>query len=277
MGTNRADSLRTAIAKTYARGGLRGFYQGLIPWGWIESSTAGGILVFTSSYVEDSLATMGLSKGAAGLLGGVAGGVAQAYLVSNKDGRYGGSQLELTSRILGHGYVRQQSGTCCGLAGWLTDGWTCLFAGVCTTMKTAEITRDKLKTVPSNVVGQAGRPATVPSTWQVFSQTYQKGGLAAINKGVNAVAIRQATNWGSRIGIARLAEAALRDARNVPATAKLDARDKILASAVGGTLGCWNHPVEVLRIEMQSLKPGAKGRPDKLTMTNTANYIFQGE
>lgn len=82
MGTNRADSLRVAIAKTYARGGIAGFYQGLVPWGWIESSTAGGILVFTSSFVEDSVVKMGFSKGSAGLLGGVAGGVAQGYLVS---------------------------------------------------------------------------------------------------------------------------------------------------------------------------------------------------
>lgn len=72
-------------------------------------------------------------------------------------------------------------------------------------MKTAEITRDKMKTVPSTVVGEAGRPANVPSTWQLFAQTYKQGGLAAVNKGVNAVAIRQATNWGSRIGIARVA------------------------------------------------------------------------
>ncbi len=165
-------------------------------------------------------------------------------------------------------------------------------------MKTAEITRDKLKTVPSTVVGEAGRPANVPSTWQLFAQTYNQGGLAAVNKGVNAVAIRQATNWGSRIGIARLAgehrrrlgrssgrlnrllvlaETLLRDARDLSPTAKLDAGDKILASAVGGTLGCWNHPVEVLRIEMQSLKPGVKGRPEKLTMANTAKYIYQGK
>lgn len=32
MASNRKDNLRTAIVKTYARGGLKGFYQGLIPW-----------------------------------------------------------------------------------------------------------------------------------------------------------------------------------------------------------------------------------------------------
>lgn len=69
----------------------------------------------------------------------------------------------------------------------------------------------------------------------------------------------------------------LRDARDLPAGTKLDAGDKILASAVGGMVGCWNHPVEVLRIEMQSSKPGVKGRPDKMTMANTAKYIYHGE
>lgn len=28
---------------------------------------------------------------------------------------------------------------------------------------------------------------------------YKKGGIAGINKGVNAVAVRQCTNWGSRL------------------------------------------------------------------------------
>ena len=32
MAANRSDSLATALSKTYARGGMRGFWQGLIPW-----------------------------------------------------------------------------------------------------------------------------------------------------------------------------------------------------------------------------------------------------
>lgn len=32
VAANRGDSLRTAVSKTWARGGVRAFYQGLIPW-----------------------------------------------------------------------------------------------------------------------------------------------------------------------------------------------------------------------------------------------------
>lgn len=41
MAANRGDSLWMAIQKTWGRGGIYGFYQGLIPWAWIEASTKG--------------------------------------------------------------------------------------------------------------------------------------------------------------------------------------------------------------------------------------------
>lgn len=55
------------------------FYQGLIPWAWIEASTKGAVLLFTAAEIETASVGMGLSPGAAGLLGGMGGGVAQAY------------------------------------------------------------------------------------------------------------------------------------------------------------------------------------------------------
>jgi len=55
-------------------------------------------------------------------------------------------------------------------------------------MKTAEITRHK----------QAATGIKPPSTWVFFMDTFRKEGLAGVNKGVNAVALRQCTNWGSR-------------------------------------------------------------------------------
>ena len=62
------------------------------------------------------------------------------------------------------------------------------YTGFCTCMKTAEITRHK----------QAAAGIKPPSTWAVFADIYRREGLAGINKGVNAVAVRQCTNWGSR-------------------------------------------------------------------------------
>ncbi|KEZ38959.1 hypothetical protein SAPIO_CDS10309 [Scedosporium apiospermum] len=81
VAANRSDTLRDALTKTAARGGWRGFYQGLIPWAWVEASTKGAILILSSSEVEYySRAHWGISKPAAGVLGGIAGGAAQAYL-----------------------------------------------------------------------------------------------------------------------------------------------------------------------------------------------------
>lgn len=77
---NRKDGLFTAISKTYQRGGLAGYYQGLIPWAWIEASTKGAILLFTSSEIERLLkGTLHMSPGATGVLSGMGGGIAQAY------------------------------------------------------------------------------------------------------------------------------------------------------------------------------------------------------
>lgn len=63
-----------------------------------------------------------------------------------------------------------------------------LTIGFCTTMKTAEVTRQK----------QAAAGVTPPSTWALFTAIYREEGIKGIYKGVNAVAVRQCTNWGSR-------------------------------------------------------------------------------
>lgn len=54
-------------------------------------------------------------------------------------------------------------------------------------MKTVEITRHKEAAV-----------GVERSTFQVFMDIYRREGIRGINKGVNAVAVRQCTNWGSR-------------------------------------------------------------------------------
>ncbi|KAJ2932743.1 hypothetical protein H1R20_g4333, partial [Candolleomyces eurysporus] len=221
MAANRSQTMVQALKSIWERGGAVGFYQGLIPWAWIEASTKGAVLVFTASEVETVTLNAGINPGVAGLLGGMTGGVVQAYA---------------------------------------TMGFT-------TCMKTAEITRAKT----------AATGVKPPSTWVLFADIYRKEGLAGVNKGVNAVAVRQCTNWGSRMGFARLAEDVIRKVRGKGEKDSLGAMDKIFASSIGGALATWNQPIEVIRVEMQSMAKGAAAdanRPAKLTIFNTLKYIY---
>ncbi|CAJ0745861.1 10033_t:CDS:2 [Entrophospora sp. SA101] len=219
LAANRNDGIFTALKKTYKRGGILGFYQGLIPWAWIEASTKGAALIFTASEVEYNTRVAGAPPFLAGILGGMAGGLAQAYTTM----------------------------------------------GFCTFMKTVEVTRHKA-------------PADQPvSTLKVASDIWKKEGIRGINKGVNAVALRQCTNWASRFGLTRLSETAirkLRDGEVVDYSKPLSPIQKILASALGGGLSCWNQPIEVIRVEMQS-QVQTPGRPKNMTIVTCAKYIYQ--
>jgi len=221
MAANRSQTMLQATKTVWSRGGVAGFYQGLIPWAWIEASTKGAVLIFAASEIEERAMKGGLSPAVAGLLGGMGGGIAQAYA---------------------------------------TMGFT-------TCMKTAEITRHK----------QAATGVKPPSTWVLFMDIFRKEGLAGVNKGVNAVAVRQCTNWGSRMGFARLAESSIRKIRGKGENDSLGAMDKILASSIGGALATWNQPIEVIRVEMQSMAKGAANanRPAKLTIMNTLAFIYK--
>lgn len=103
------------------------------------------------------------------------------------------------------------------------------------TQKTIEITRSKT-TIP----GQ--RP---PSTLQISRQIYANEGIRGLNKGVNAVALRQMTTWGSRMGITRFIESTIRRVGGKEAGASLSAMEKVISSCMGGALSCWNQPLEV--------------------------------
>ncbi|KAH6670759.1 putative mitochondrial DNA replication protein YHM2 [Halenospora varia] len=217
MAANRGDSFAGALTRTWGRGGVLGFYQGLIPWAWIEASTKGAVLLFVASEAEYYARSFGAGDFTAGITGGVMGGVAQAYATM----------------------------------------------GFCTCMKTTMITRSKLAT--------AG--AKPPGTFAVFADIWKREGLRGINKGVNAVAIRQMTNWGSRFGLSRLAEQGIRKVTGKEEGGKLNPWEKILASGLGGGLSAWNQPIEVIRVEMQS-KTVDPNRPAKMTVGNTAAYIY---
>ncbi|KAF9455057.1 mitochondrial carrier [Macrolepiota fuliginosa MF-IS2] len=221
MAANRSQTMVQACRTVWSRGGVSGFFQGLIPWAWIEASTKGAVLVFTASEVETASLASGINPGVAGLLGGMTGGIAQAYA---------------------------------------TMGFT-------TCMKTVEITRAK-------TVATGAKP---PSTWTVFMDIYRREGIAGVNKGVNAVAVRQCTNWGSRMGFARLAETMIRKVRGKGENDSLSAFEKISASTFGGALATWNQPIEVVRVEMQSMAKNAASanRPEKLTIASTLKYIYK--
>ncbi|KAF7595115.1 hypothetical protein BBP40_007319 [Aspergillus hancockii] len=95
--------------------------------------------------------------------------------------------------------------------------------------------------------------AKVPGTFETFFKILREQGIRGMNKGVNAVALRQITGLSSRIGIARFTEE---------------------HSGVNdwGALSCWNQPFEVLRVEMQFTKeePGRSFRP---TMISTRGVV----
>jgi hypothetical protein len=102
-------------------------------------------------------------------------------------------------------------------------------------MKTVEVTR------PKNI--QPG--VRVPGTIEIFLGILRKEGIRGVNRGVNAVALRQISGWASRIGIARFAEGHIRSFQSKPVDAKLTIWEKIVASTIGGALSCWNQPFEV--------------------------------
>ncbi|KAJ3127373.1 hypothetical protein HK098_006457 [Nowakowskiella sp. JEL0407] len=221
MAANRGDTMPASIQKIWQRGGFFGFYQGLIPWAWIEAGTKGAVLLFAASEMEYGMLYAGYSPAIAGVVGGMGGGVCQAYTTM----------------------------------------------GFCTFMKTVEVTRHK----------EAGGSSS-KSTIQVAREIFKKEGIVGINKGVNAVAIRQCTNWGSRFGLARVAEDGIRNfsfGSSTEAKSKdLGPLQKIIASSIAGALSCWNQPIEVIRVEMQSQVKTA-GRPEKMTISAAAGWIYK--
>ncbi|KAF1939211.1 mitochondrial carrier [Clathrospora elynae] len=217
MAANRSEGLTGAIGRIWARGGAFGFYQGLIPWAWIEASTKGAVLLFVASEAEYYAKSFGAPDFLAGISGGMTGGLAQAYATM----------------------------------------------GFCTCMKTVEITKHKV----------AATGAKPPGTLQTFMGIWRAEGLRGINRGVNAVAVRQVTNWGSRFGLSRVAETGIRRVMDKQQGEKLTVVEKITASALGGGLSAWNQPIEVIRVELQS-KTVDPNRPKNLNVASAFRYIY---
>ena len=153
-----------------------------------------------------------------------------------------------------------------GISGGMVGGLAQAYAtmGFCTCMKTVEITKHK-------VAAQGMKP---PGTIETFMNIYRTEGIRGINRGVNAVAVRQVTNWGSRFGLSRVAETGIRKVTDKEHGEKLGAFEKILASGLGGGLSAWNQPIEVIRVELQS-KTEDPNRPKKMNVFSAAKYIYQ--
>lgn len=213
MAAHRTDTLRDACRRLYFSRGISAFWQGLIPWAWIEGTTKGGVLLFSQNEITNYAQNTGLGPLAASAIGGMGGGVCQAYTTM----------------------------------------------GFCTFMKTVEVTRIK------------GVGALQQSSIAVAAEIFRKEGILGMYKGVNAVALRQATNWGSRFGFSRIIESVI---RGKDVERKLSKGERLFSSAVGGGLACWNQPIEVIRVEMQSMAK-ADDRPKSLSIGSTARYIYQ--
>lgn len=213
MAAHRNDTLIAACQRIYSTRGFISFWQGLIPWAWIEAATKGGVLLFSQNEITKLTSSAGVAPLGASALGGIGGGVCQAYTTM----------------------------------------------GFCTFMKTVEVTRAKS--------ASAGTRSSV----QIAADILRTEGITGMYKGVNAVALRQATNWGSRFGFSRVVESAL---KGEDKACKLSKGERLLSSAVGGSLACWNHPFEVIRVEMQSMAK-AEGRPANLSIGSTARYIYE--
>jgi hypothetical protein len=59
------------------------------------------------------------------------------------------------------------------------------------------------------------------------------------------------TNWGSRLGISRIVESFFRNLNGGDKSKKLSTGERLLASVIGGTLACWNQPIEVIRVNVR--------------------------
>lgn len=79
---------------------------------------------------------------------------------------------------------------------------------------------------------------------EMFFNILREKGIRGVNRGVNAVALRQVTGWSSRIGMSRFAEESIRSITG-KSEEKLQFGEKILASTMSSTLSCWNQPFEV--------------------------------
>jgi len=89
-----------------------------------------------------------------------------------------------------------------------------------------------------------GKYTQSTSAWEVAKTLVRERGILGLYRGAPAVAMRQATNWASRQGFTEWVRP------RIPVEGALG---ELLAGCIGGTLSAWNTPLEVARIESQSV------------------------
>eukprot|EP00008_Paramoeba_atlantica_P003787 CAMPEP_0201488726 /NCGR_PEP_ID=MMETSP0151_2-20130828/19342_1 /ASSEMBLY_ACC=CAM_ASM_000257 /TAXON_ID=200890 /ORGANISM="Paramoeba atlantica, Strain 621/1 / CCAP 1560/9" /LENGTH=279 /DNA_ID=CAMNT_0047874079 /DNA_START=123 /DNA_END=962 /DNA_ORIENTATION=- len=103
-------------------------------------------------------------------------------------------------------------------------------------------------------------------------EVYSKKGVRGFYHGASAVAIRQMTNWASRAGFTEFIRNKVKMHKFGTTDAKLSVFEESLCGIGGGALACWNHPIEVCRIEMQSRT--VAGEP-KLSLGGTIAHVVK--
>ena len=142
------------------------------------------------------------------------------------------------------------------MAGGIAQSYTTM--GVTTFMTTVAVTRTEASS----------------STIKLALNVIKLQGILGMYKGVHALALRQMTNWGSRFGISRATESAIEPFFEKPkAGERPPVLLKVISSTVGGTLACWNNPVEVIRVEQQKF---SRISSTPISMREAAADIYRG-
>eukprot|EP01006_Ploeotia_vitrea_P004138 TRINITY_DN113926_c0_g1_i1.p1 TRINITY_DN113926_c0_g1~~TRINITY_DN113926_c0_g1_i1.p1 ORF type:complete len:279 (-),score=23.31 TRINITY_DN113926_c0_g1_i1:22-858(-) len=193
MAAFRGQTIPQALRAIWNRGGVHGFYQGLL-FSLCETPSA-GVLFYTHSTVMNFLQQRGItSEALCTTVGGAIGGAAASVPM-------------------------------------------CIFAQ----FRVAEITRPKNNSANT-------------SPLFVVRHIYNKYGVVGFFRGWVALCGRQSTNWATRFGVAGYLSNWL--AYTFPTIPK--PIRTLLSSVIGGVCVVWNHPFEVIMVEMQSMASGER-------------------
>ena len=88
------------------------------------------------------------------------------------------------------------------------------------------------------------------------------------------MAVRQMTNWASRAGFTEFTRNKMKSYKYGNPDAKLSVKEEAVCGMIGGALACWNHPIEVCRIEMQSRTVSGESA---LSLGGTISHVVKND